>query len=164
MSVEDSTGDADNPLFDFEHAVARIAAARAAIDATGSGIVLTARSEGFIAGRPEMGETPSPAESLFRAPARDCLYAPGLRDGVQIAAVVEAVAPNPVNVLTPGLGAATLADLGARRISVGGSLARAAWGEFLRTAREIADSGSFDRFARAEPGHTLNALFGAPCD
>jgi 2-methylisocitrate lyase-like PEP mutase family enzyme len=163
LSVEDSTGDTDNPLYGFEHAVARVRAARAAIDATGSGVLLTARSEGFIAGRPEMEETVRRLKA-YAAAGADCLYAPGLRDGAQIAKVVEAVAPKPVNVLTPGLGVAALANLGARRISVGGSLARAAWGEFMRAAREIADNGSFDRFAQAESGRALNALFGVAND
>jgi len=163
LSVEDSTGDPANPLYGFEQAVARIAAARAAIDATGSGVVLTARSEGFIAGRPELEETLRRLKA-YAAAGADCLYAPGLRDGAQITAVVEAVAPKPVNVLTPGLTVAALAELGARRISVGGSLARAAWGEFLRTARDIADNGSFERFGQAEPGRALNMLFSAPAD
>ncbi len=158
LSVEDSTGDADDPLYAFEHALARVAAARAAIDASGSGVVLTARSEGFIAGRPQMQETLRRLKA-YAAAGADCLYAPGLRDGAQIAAVIDAVAPKPVNVLTPGLTVAQLADLGARRISVGGALARAAWGEFLRSARDIADHGSFERFSQGEPGGALNALF-----
>ncbi len=160
LSVEDATGDPDSPLYAFEHALARVAAARAAIDASGSGVVLTARTEGFIVGRPQMEDTLRRLRA-FAAVGADCLYAPGLRDAAQIAEVVAAVAPKPVNVLTPGLSVAVLADLGARRISVGGSLARAAWGEFFRVARDIADHGVFDRFAQAEPGRALNALFSA---
>jgi 2-methylisocitrate lyase-like PEP mutase family enzyme len=163
LSVEDSTGVSDNPLYPFEHAVARVTAARRAIDAAGSGALLTARSEGFITGRPDMDETLRRLNA-YAAAGADCLYAPGLREATQIAAVVQAVAPRPVNVLAPGLTVAALADLGARRISVGASLARTAWGEFLRAAREIADSGSFDRFADAPSGRSLNALFGAPDD
>ncbi len=158
LSIEDSTGDAANPLYDFSLAVERIAAARAAIDASGADVMLTARSEGFIAGRPDLDETLRRLTAYAEAGA-DCLYAPGLRQADQISAVVKAVAPKPVNVLTPGLSVAVLADLGVRRISVGGSLARAAWGEFLRTAREIASDGVFDRFADGAPGRDLNALF-----
>ena len=158
LSVEDSTGDPENPLYDFTLAVERIAAARAAIDAAGGGVVLTARSEGFIAGRPDMDETLRRL-TAFAAAGADCLYAPGLRSEAQIAQVVLAVAPRPVNVLAPGLPVAALAALGARRISVGGSLARAAWGEFLRAAREIAADGTFTAFAKAAPGSELNGLF-----
>lgn len=158
LSVEDSTGDRDRPLYEFDLAVRRIAAARAAIDATGQDVLLTARSEGFIAGRPDLDETVRRLAAYAEAGA-DCLYAPGLKDAGQITAVVRAVAPRPVNVLTPGLTVAEIAALGARRISVGGSLARAAWGEFLRSAREIAADGVFDSFSRAAPGRDLNALF-----
>ena len=158
LSVEDSTGDADAPLYDFTLAVERVAAARAAIDASGSGVILTARSEGFIAGRPDFDETLRRL-AAFAAAGADCLYAPGLSLESQIAEMVKAVAPKPVNVLTLGLPVAALAALGVRRISVGGSLARAAWGEFLRAAREIAADGTFTAFARAEPGGQLNKLF-----
>ena len=129
-----------------------------AIDASGADVMLTARSEGFIAGRPDLDETLRRLTAYAEAGA-DCLYAPGLRQADQISAVVKAVAPKPVNVLTPGLSVAVLADLGARRISVGGALARAAWGEFLRAAREIASDGVFDRFANGASGSDLNALF-----
>ena len=120
--------------------------------------MLTARSEGFIAGRPDLQETLRRL-TAYAAAGADCLYAPGLRDTDQIAAVVGALAPKPVNVLTPGLPVAVLADLGVRRISVGGSLARAAWGEFLRSAREIASNGTFERFADGASGRDLNAMF-----
>ena len=161
LSVEDSTGDADAPLYDFTLAVERVAAARAAIDASGSGVILTARSEGFIAGRPDFDETLRRL-AAFAAAGADCLYAPGLSLESQIAEMVKAVAPKPVNVLTLGLPVAALAALGVRRISVGGSLARAAWGEFLRAAREIAADGTFTAFDRAESGRKLNRLFSAP--
>jgi methylisocitrate lyase len=158
LSVEDSTGNPAAPLYDFTLAVERIAAARAAIDAAGGGVVLTARSEGFIRGRPDMDETVRRLQAFVAAGA-DCLYAPGLSEERQIAEVVAAVAPKPVNVLAPGLSVTTLAGLGARRISIGGSLARAAWGEFLRAAREIAEDGTFATFARGAPGGDLNRLF-----
>ncbi|HEX7759386.1 MAG TPA: isocitrate lyase/phosphoenolpyruvate mutase family protein [Caulobacteraceae bacterium] len=160
LSVEDSTGNPDQPLYEFDLAVARIAAARAAIDRTGSGVLLTARSEGFIANRPDLEETIRRLTAFAQAGA-DCLYAPGLRDEAQITAVVQAVAPRPVNVLTPGLSVAALAGLGVRRISVGGSLARSAWGGFLTAAREIAQDGTFSAFAQGAPGGDLNRLFRA---
>ncbi|MGH7023253.1 MAG: isocitrate lyase/PEP mutase family protein [Caulobacteraceae bacterium] len=156
LSIEDSTGDPDAPLYDFALAVERVAAARAAIG--GSGVLLTGRSEGFIAGRPDMDETVRRLAAYAEAGA-DVLYAPGVRTEIEIATVVRAVAPKPVNVLATGLSVATLADLGARRISVGGALARTAWGEFLRAAREIAETGEFTAFARAAKGGELNALF-----
>jgi 2-methylisocitrate lyase-like PEP mutase family enzyme len=160
LSVEDSSGDPEAPLYDFSLAVERIAAARAAIDASGTGVLLTARSEGFIAGRPDLPETLRRLAAFAEAGA-DCLYAPGLRQEDQIAAVVATAAPKPVNCLTPGLPVATLAALGVRRISVGGALARAAWGGFLRAAREIAASGTFTALADGAPGGKLNALFAA---
>lgn len=159
LSVEDSTGNAAAPLYDFDLAVARVAAARAAVDAVDPSVVLTARSEGFIRGRPDLTETTRRLTAFAQAGA-DCLYAPGLRDPAQIRAVVEAVSPRPVNVLTPGLPVAEIAALGARRISVGGSLARTAWGEFLRAAKEIATAGTFTAFGQGASGAELNAMFG----
>ncbi|MBS0412267.1 MAG: isocitrate lyase/phosphoenolpyruvate mutase family protein, partial [Proteobacteria bacterium] len=156
LSVEDSTGDPEHPLYDFDVAVRRIAAASDALK--GTGVVLTARSEGFIRNRPDLDETIRRLTAFAEAGA-DCLYAPGLRDESQIATVVKAVAPLPVNVLAPGLPVATLAALGARRISVGGSLARTAWAGFLRAAREIATEGTFTAFADGAPGGELNKLF-----
>lgn len=158
VSIEDSTGNPDAPLYEFELAVARVAAARAAIDRTGSGVLLTARSEGFIAGRPDLEETVRRLKA-FAAAGADCLYAPGIRDDAQITAVLQAAAAKPVNVLTPGRPVAELAALGVRRISVGGALARAAYGEFLRAAREIADQGAFTAFERAAPSRELNGFF-----
>lgn len=158
VSVEDSTGNPEAPLYAFDLAVARVAAARAAIDRTGSGVLLTARSEGFIAGRPDLEETVRRLKA-FAAAGADCLYAPGIRDDAQITAVIQAAGPKPVNVLTPGRPVAELAGLGVRRISVGGSLARAAYGEFLRAAREIADQGAFTAFGRAAPSRELNGFF-----
>ena len=159
LSIEDSTGDAADPLFGFDLAVERIRAARAAIDATGEDVVLTARSEGFIAGRPDLEETIRRLTAFADAGA-DCLYAPGLRTTDQIAAVVAAVAPKPVNVLTPGLPVSTLAGLGVRRVSVGGALARVAWGAFLAAAKTIRDEGDFGAFAGGAPGGDLNRMFG----
>jgi 2-methylisocitrate lyase-like PEP mutase family enzyme len=159
LSVEDSTGNADEPLYEFSLAVERIAAARSAIDAAGGGVVLTARSEGFISGRPDLVETIRRLTAFAEAGA-DCLYAPGLRDEADISEVVKAVAPKPVNLLSTGAPVAALAALGVRRISVGGALARTAWGAFLRAAKEIADEGTFVAFAQGAKGGELNALFG----
>src|SRR5262249_26216494 len=156
LSVEDSTGDANEPLFEFALAVERIRAARAAAP----DIVLTARSEGFIAGRPDLDETIRRLVAFAEAGA-DCLFAPRLRKVSDIAAIVNAVAPKPVNVLVGGAFTTVdeLAGIGVRRISVGGALARAAWGGFLRAAREIAENGTFTSFADATPGAELNELF-----
>jgi 2-methylisocitrate lyase-like PEP mutase family enzyme len=160
LSIEDGTGDATEPLFDFTLAVERVRAARLAIDERGTGLVLTARSEGFIVGRPDLGETIRRLAAYAEAGA-DCLYAPGIRAREDIAAVVRAVAPRPVNVLV-GSDFTTvpeLAAVGVRRISTGGALARACWTGFLDAAREIADSGSFARLGGALPFAEVNGLF-----
>jgi methylisocitrate lyase len=160
LSIEDSTGDPDSPLFEFELAVERIRAARRAIDDSGSGALLTGRSEGFIVGRPDLPETIRRL-TAYAAAGAECLYAPGLRAEDDIAAVVRAVAPHPVNVLVGGdfTTVADLARLGVRRISVGGALARAAWGGFMAAATEIAELGTFTRLAEALPGATLDERF-----
>lgn len=148
LSIEDSTGDLSDPLHDFELAVERIRAARAAIDESGTGVVLTARSEGFVVGRPDLDETIRRLQAYAEAGA-DCLYAPRLETAEQVSAVVAAVSPKPANVLinTPFMTVAEAASLGVRRISVGGTLARAAWKGFLEAAKEIADAGTFTCFA-----------------
>ena len=160
LSIEDSTGDPSTPLFDFTHAVERVRAARRAIDEAGTGVLLTARSEGFIVGRPDLAETVRRLTAYAEAGA-DCLYAPGVRTKHEISAVVQAVAPKPVNVLV-GSDFTTVAELaaaGVRRISVGGALARAAWTGFLDAAREIAERGTFTSLARATTFADVNALF-----
>jgi 2-methylisocitrate lyase-like PEP mutase family enzyme len=160
LSIEDSTRDPSNPLFDFTLAVERIRAARQAIDRSRTGVLLTARSEGFIAGRPDIGETVRRLTAFAEAGA-DCLYAPGLKTMSDIKTVLSAVAPKPVNVLVAG-DFATVADLaaaGVRRISVGGALARTAWTGFLEAAREIAEQGTFAALSRAAPGAEINKLF-----
>jgi 2-methylisocitrate lyase-like PEP mutase family enzyme len=159
-SIEDSTHDPTAPLFDFTLAVERVAAARQAIDRTGTGVLLTARSEGFIAGRPDLAETIRRLTAYAEAGA-DCLYAPGIRTNEEIAAIVKAVAPKPVNVLvsTDFTTLAALAALGVRRISVGGALARVAWRAFLDAATEMAQHGTFSALARAIPGKELNDRF-----
>lgn len=159
LSIEDSTGDASNPLFDFDLAVERVRAARQAIDRSGVRVLLTGRSEGFISGRPDLKETIRRLDAYAGAGA-ECLYAPGLDSIEDIAAVVSAVAPVPVNVLArPALSVAALTAAGVRRISVGGAFARAAWTGFLEAAREAAEHGTFTAIGRATPGAQLNALF-----
>ena len=160
ISIEDSTGDSSNPLFDFALAVERIHAARTAIDASGTGVLLTGRSEGFIVGRPDLAETIRRLTAYAEAGA-ECLYAPGIRTREQIEAVVKAVAPKPVNVLAGSdfATAAELAAMGVRRISVGGALARTAWTGFLEAAKEIADRGTFTHLARAVSFAEVNTAF-----
>ncbi len=160
LSIEDSTGDAREPLFDFELAVERVAAARASIDASGTGVVLTGRSEGFIVGRPDIDETVRRLQAYSRVGA-DCLYAPGIRTMDHIHAVVDAVAPKPVNVLVSAdfTSIAVLADAGVRRISVGGALARVAWGAFISAATEIREYGTFTRLSSAVPSSAIEKGF-----
>lgn len=160
LSIEDSTGDAGSPLFEFELAVERVRAARVAIDRSGTGVLLTGRSEGFIAGRPDLAETIRRLTAYAEAGA-ECLYAPGLRKEDDIAAVVRAVAPRPVNVLVGGdfTTVARMAELGVRRISTGGALARAAWTGFLSAAREIAEAGTFGKLAGAVPFADIDSAF-----
>lgn len=160
LSIEDSTGDAAHPLFDRALAVERIRAARRAIDESGTGIVLTGRSEGFIVGRPDLAETTSRLTAYAEAGA-DCLYAPGLRSMADISAVVRAVAPKPVNVLVSSdfTTVSALAEVGVRRISVGGALARVAWQGFLTAAREIAQEGTFRGLSNAIPFAEIERAF-----
>lgn len=155
LSIEDMSHAEGWPLYDATLAVERVKAAKAAA----GDAVLVARAEGVLLRRTSLNETVDRLVLLADAGA-DCLYLPGLRTAEDIATVVKAVAPKPVNVLAmnPKLGVAELADLGVRRISLGGALARAAWGGFLRTAREIAEHGRFDRLAEAATGAELKAL------
>ncbi len=162
ISIEDSTGQAEAPLRDLAGAVARMRAARAAIDAAGGDTLLVGRAENFFVGRPDLDDAIARLKAYSEAGA-DCLYAPGIRTPEQIRAVVQAVAPKPVNVLIGWPSELTLQDLaglGVRRVSVGGALARTAWGGFLRAARGIAEEGRFDGFAGAAAGAELNGLFG----
>jgi 2-methylisocitrate lyase-like PEP mutase family enzyme len=161
LSIEDFTGDDANPLYDFELAVKRVRAARDAIDKAGGGVVFTARTEGFIKQRPDMAETVRRLKAFADAGA-DCLYPPGIRTREQIETVVKAVAPLPVNLLMSaptGLTVKDIADLGVRRISIGGTLARVAMQAFLKAAREIATDGKFDSFAGVLSNAELNTFF-----
>jgi 2-methylisocitrate lyase-like PEP mutase family enzyme len=161
LSIEDSTGDAAEPLYELGIAVERIRAARRAIDKVGGDTLLVGRAECFLVGRPDLDETIGRLKAYAHAGA-DCLYAPGIRTRDQIAAVVAGVAPKPLNLLVASVSELTMpeiAALGVRRVSVGGALARSAWGGFMRAARLIVEQGSFDGLADAASGHELNSLF-----
>lgn len=161
LSIEDSTGDPANPLFPIDIAVERMRAARKAIDAAGGETLLVGRAENFIVNRPDLDDAIARLRAYSNAGA-DCLYAPGIKTREQIAAVVKAVAPRPVNLLIGFASELSVADveaLGVRRISVGGALARSAWGGFMRAARLIAEEGRFDGFRDAAQGAALNGLF-----
>jgi 2-methylisocitrate lyase-like PEP mutase family enzyme len=161
LSIEDSTGDRAAPLHELPVAVQRLEAARAAIDASGTGVVLTGRAECHLVGHPDPLRESLRRLEAYAAAGADCLYAPGLRTREDVAAVVRAVAPKPVNVLVsaPGFTVRELQDLGVRRISVGGALARAALGTFMRAAREIAGQGTFQALGEAPPSAEINGFF-----
>jgi 2-methylisocitrate lyase-like PEP mutase family enzyme len=161
LSIEDFNGNDADPLYPFDLAVARVRAARKAIDAAGAGVVFTARTEGFIKNRPDMDETIRRLKAFVDAGA-DCLYPPGIKTREQIETVVKAVAPKPVNLLmsaATGFTVKDIADMGVRRISIGGTLARVAMHAFLKSAREIAEQGKFDSFAGVMPNAELNKFF-----
>jgi 2-methylisocitrate lyase-like PEP mutase family enzyme len=161
LSIEDFTGNERAPLYDFEVAVERVRAARLAIDQAGGDVVFTARTEGFIHGKPDLDETIRRLQAFADAGA-DCLYAPGIKTREQIEAVVKAVMPKPVNLLMSaacGFSVKDIAEMGVRRISVGGTLARVAMHAFIKSAKEIAEAGTFDRFAGVISNAELNAFF-----
>lgn len=162
ISLEDSTGNPNAPLRDISESTERMHAARAAIDASGGDTMLIGRAENYFVGCPDLEDTLRRLKAYADAGA-DCLYAPGIKTREQISAVVAAVAPKPVNVLIGWDSDLTLQDmaaLGVRRVSLGGALARAAWGGFMQAARSIAEQGRFEGFANAPSGSELNALFG----
>ncbi|MBI5262989.1 MAG: isocitrate lyase/phosphoenolpyruvate mutase family protein [Bradyrhizobium sp.] len=160
LSIEDSTGDKASPLYDRALAIARIKAARAAIDADNSGVLLVGRCEAFLWGQSDLKLVIDRLTAYSEAGA-DCLYAPGIKTREEISAVVKALSPKPVNLLigASGLSLSEAADLGVRRISVGGSLARAAWAGFMRAAKEMAEHGTFTELASGYPGGELNGMF-----
>lgn len=162
VSIENSTGRKEQPLYEDSIGLARIAAARAAIDHADADVMLVARCEGFLVGERDLAKTTSRLVAFANAGA-DCLYAPGVSTDEEITTIVRAVAPKPVNVLAvlPTMTLRHLGDLGVRRISVGGALARAAWGGFMRAAREMSDSGGFAALADGAKGAELNRLFSA---
>lgn len=162
LSIEDATGRASEPLYDFDLAVARVAAARRAIDRAGSGALLTARAEGVLVNGAAALDDSCRRLTAFSAAGADVLYAPGLRTREQISAVIAAAGSKPVNMLMFGdLGhsVADLAQLGVRRISVGGALARAAWAGFMTAAEKILHEGSFAGFAANALTKRADALF-----
>ena len=166
LSIEDSTGNPQQPLYDLTDSVERLRAARKAIDETGGDTLLVGRAECFLVGRPNLEETVTRLKAYASAGA-DCLYAPGIRTPEQITAIVAAVAPKPVNLLLGWASDLTMHDvaaLGVRRVSVGGALARTAWGGFMRAAKSIAEQGVFTGLADAASGQELDAFFrgGAP--
>src|SRR5438552_11271342 len=159
LSIEDNSGRKDQPLYDVDLAVERVHAVREAIDSTG--VLLVGRAEGFLVGVTKIDEVIRRLTAYANAGA-DCLYAPGIRDRDHISAVVAAVAPKPVNLLIGGAIGLTMSDaaaLGVRRVSVGGALARASWGGFIRAAKELAEHGTFDGFAGATPHAELQEFF-----
>jgi 2-methylisocitrate lyase-like PEP mutase family enzyme len=162
LSIEDATGNEDKPLYELGEAVERVKAARAAIDAAGGDVILVGRAECFLVGSPDPLRDSLRRIEAYAEAGADCLYVPGLRQREDIAAIVKAVAPKPVNVLVGGaigLTVADLAALGVRRVSVGGALSRAAWGAFMRAAREIAEKGSFQTFGEAISFAEVNGFF-----
>jgi len=162
LSIEDSTGNQDNPLYEFELAVERVKAARAAIDATGTNVVLTARCEAYLVGDRVPLRTSLERLGAYAAAGADCLYAPGVTDVTEIAEVVKRVAPKPINVLVytknSHLTFRQLEDLGVRRLSLGSALARAAWTGVLNVAKEIQEAGEFTSLGHAT-GFDFNGLF-----
>jgi 2-methylisocitrate lyase-like PEP mutase family enzyme len=164
LSIEDSTGDASRPIYELDTAVDRIRAARKAIDKAGGDTLLVGRAEGFLHGQPDLDHIIHRLKAYAGAGA-DCLYAPGIRTPAQISAIVAGVAPKPVNLLMGWAGDLTLqqiAALGVRRVSVGGALARSAWGGFVRAAKLIVEQGKFDGFADAASGKELDQFFHGP--
>jgi 2-methylisocitrate lyase-like PEP mutase family enzyme len=163
LSIEDNTGRTDSPLYKKELAVERIRAARAAIDASKIGVVLTGRCEAWLVHDPDPLHTVLERLAAYAEAGADCLYAPGVSNAAEIAQIVKAVAPKPVNVLVSGfnhqLSFSQLADLGVRRISVGSGLALAAWGAFLRAAQDIKTNGTFNLLANNASSADLNGLF-----
>jgi 2-methylisocitrate lyase-like PEP mutase family enzyme len=159
LSVENRTSDPKNPLYEFSLSVERIRAARAALDDDESGMFLVARCEGFLTGEADLNMTIKRLVAFAEAGA-DCLYAPGIRTPEQISAVVKAVAPKPVNVLVmgPDFKVAELAALGVRRVSLGGQLAAAAWGGFMRAAKEIAEQGTFTELKNSYSGRDITKV------
>ncbi len=166
LSIEDSTGRTDPPLYEAKLAEERIAAARRAIDDSGVPVLLTGRCEAFLVQDPDPLRTSLARLTTYAEAGADCLYAPGVAEPAEIEAIVKAVAPKPVNVLISGFNShltlAQMADLGVRRISVGSGLALAAWGAFQRAAREMEEAGSFARLAGGALSAELNGLFGPP--
>ena len=163
LSVEDSTGHSDRPLYEKKLAIERIRAARSAIDASKTRVVLTGRCEAWLVRDRDPLHTALDRLTAYAEAGADCLYAPGVSDPNEIARIVKTVAPKPVNILVSGfnhhLTWSQLADIGVRRISVGSGLALAAWGAFVRAAQDIQTNGTFNLLANNAPSADLNELF-----
>jgi 2-methylisocitrate lyase-like PEP mutase family enzyme len=162
LSVEDATGQEANPLYEFSLAVERVRAARKAIDESGTGVLLTARAECYLVHHGDPFRESVRRLQAYAEAGADVLYAPGVMKREEMQAIVSAVAPKPVNVLMgsdTGLSVSDLAEMGVRRISVGSSLARAAWTGFMKAAKEIAESGTFGGFRELVPYGELNGFF-----
>jgi 2-methylisocitrate lyase-like PEP mutase family enzyme len=162
LSIEDATGNGDAPLYELQAATERIAAARSAIDRSDTGVLLTARAECYLVGIADPLKESIRRLTAYAAAGADVLYAPGVRDGEEIAAMVRAVHPKPVNILmfsNTGLRVSDLAEMGVRRVSVGSSLARSAWTGFIRAAKAIAEEGSFAGFEGNVPFADLDKFF-----
>jgi 2-methylisocitrate lyase-like PEP mutase family enzyme len=163
LSIEDNTGRTDPPLYEKKLAIERIRAARAAIDDSQTGVVLTGRCEAWLVGDPNPLHTALDRLTAYAEAGADCLYAPGVSNPEEIAQIVKTVAPKPVNVLVSGfnhqLSMSQLANLGVRRVSVGSGLALAAWGAFLRAAQDIKTNATFNLLANNAGSADLNGLF-----
>jgi 2-methylisocitrate lyase-like PEP mutase family enzyme len=163
LSIEDNTGRVDAPLYEKNLAVERMRAARSAIDASGTRVVLTGRCEAWLIGDADPLRTALDRLVVYSEAGADCLYAPGVQAPDEIAQIVKAIAPKPVNLLISGfnhqLSFSQVADLGVRRISVGSGLALAAWGAFIRAARDIQRNGSFEVLGEGAKSAELNELF-----
>jgi 2-methylisocitrate lyase-like PEP mutase family enzyme len=161
LSIEDSTGDAEQPLYPFADAVSRMRAARAAIDASGEDVLLIGRAECFLTGHEQPLKEAVRRLVAYAEAGADCLYAPGVRSRADIEAIVRAGSPKPVNVLIGWPSEFTLeqlGEMGVRRVSVGGALATAAWGGFMTAAKALAE-GRFDGFARNAAMRELDTFF-----
>jgi 2-methylisocitrate lyase-like PEP mutase family enzyme len=159
LSIEDAADRKESPLYDFDLAVERIHAVHEALH--GSGVILVGRAEGFLVGRENLDQVIKRLVAYSKA-GSDCLYAPGFKERDHIKAIVEAVAPKPVNVLIGGAGGLSMrdaAELGARRVSVGGAFARAAWGGFIRSAKELIEEGTFEELKHGASYDELQRLF-----
>src|SRR5437762_7655414 len=162
LSIEDAADRKESPLYDVDLAVERIHAVREALQDTG--VLLVGRAEGFLVGKENIDQVIKRLVAYSEAGA-DCLYAPGFKERDHIKAIVEAIAPKPVNVLIGASGGLTMrdaAELGARRVSVGGAFARAAWGGFIRSAKELIERGTFDELSNAASYTELQELFRGP--
>jgi 2-methylisocitrate lyase-like PEP mutase family enzyme len=163
LSIEDATGNNQAPLYETNLAIDRIKAARAAIDASGVPVILTGRCEAWLVGHPDPLSVALERLVAYAEAGADCLYAPGVSEPDEIVQIVKAVTPRPVNVLVsrpnPALTFSRLTDLGVRRVSVGSALARVAWGAFIRSARSLKETGTFDSFADAASFQELDDLF-----